>query len=153
MTAWRWRTTGVPTWQGHPVSAFMPLISKTAATWQAFKVLLVGQPGTQAIAAPNNDIPRGPYYVGDGQAYARDFGGSWFPQLWYQDGLYGVPSGQYPAGGSDTGVCIFSDNQLPVPAIDPVTGTRKFGGGQRVQPFMAPTPRAQTVRKVSRRHA
>jgi hypothetical protein len=155
MTVWRWRTTGVPTWDGRPVTAFMPLVTKTAEVWQSFKDYLSGQPGTQAIPAPNNDIPRDRLAVGEGQAYARDFGGAWYPQLWYQTSLYGAASGQYPAGGNDTGVCIFSDNQLPVPAIDPVRGTRKFGGGQLVQPFMqqVPGPRPQTTRRVSRRHA
>lgn len=154
MTVWRWRTTGVPTWSGRPVTAFMPLVTKTAEVWQSFKEHLIGQPGTQPIPAPNNDIPRHRYAVGEGQAYARDFGGSWFPPLYYQESAGpGVKSGQYPAGGNDTGVRIFSDNQLPVPAIEPQRGTRRLGGGTVVPVFQDPRRRAQTTRKVSRRHA
>lgn len=154
MTVWRWRTSGVPTWNGRPVTAFMPMVTKTAETWQSFKEWLVGQPGTQPIAAPNNDIPRDRLFVGEGQAYARDFGGYWFPTLYYQASAGpGVKSGQYPAGGQDTGVCIYSDNQLPIPAIEPQRGTRRLGGGVVTPVYQDPRRRAQTTRKVSRRHA
>jgi hypothetical protein len=151
---WRWRTSGLPTWGGRPETAFMPLVTKTAETWQSFKEWLTGQPGTQPIPAPCNDIPRDRLAVGDGQAYARDFGGYWFPQLWFQESAGpGVKSGQYPAGGNDTGVCIFSDNQLPVPAIEPQRGTRRLGGGTVTPVYQQPRQPVRPVRKVSSRHA
>lgn len=154
MTVWRWRTTGVPTWGGRPVTAFMPLITKTAVVWQSFKEHVTGQPGTQPIPAPDNDIPRDRLAVGEGQAYARDFGGSWFPALYYQDTAGpGVRSGQYPAGGSDTGVRVYSDNQLPVPAIEPQRGTRRLGGGTVVPVYMQPGVKTRPKRTVSGRHA
>ena len=158
MTVWRWRTTGVPTWNGRPVTAFMPLITKTEETWQSFKDWLTGQPGTQAIPAPNNDIPRDRLAVGEGQAAARDFGGSWFPQLYYQSDLSagGFFTGRDPASGTVPfagGVQIFSDNQLPVPAIEPQRGTHRLGGGTVVPVYQDPRRRAQTTRKVNRRHA
>ena len=153
MTVWRWRTTGVPTWGGQPVSAFMPLITKTQETWQSFKDHVNGQPGTLPVPAPDNGIPRSPLFVGAGQAYARDFGGNWFPQVWYQDGQPGFATAQYPAGGNDSGVCIFSDNQLPVPAIEPQRGTHRLGGGQVAPVFMDPRRRVITQRTVQPRNA
>lgn len=132
----------------------MPLISKTAGTQLSYKYRLDGQPGTEAIPAPDNDIPRDRLAIGDGQRYAEDFGGSWFPQLWYQTGLPDPAGiGSFPAGGNDCGVRIYSDNQLPVPAVEPQRGTRRLGGGAVVQPYMDTYRRAQTQRRVSRRHA
>jgi hypothetical protein len=154
VTVWRWRTSGVPTWGGRPVPAFMPLVTKTAEVWQSFKERVSGQPGTQPIAAPNNDIPRDRLAVGDGQAYARDFGGSWFPQLWFQDSYGpGAHTMSYPAGGNDSGVRIFSDNQLPVPAIEPQRGTRRLGGGVVTPVYQQPGVPRRPKRTVSKRHA
>lgn len=156
MTVWRWRTSGLPTWDGQPSGAFMPLITKTAETWQSFKGYLTGQPGTHPIPAPNNDIPRDRLAVGEGQAYARDFGGSWYPQLWYQDGFCQW-FGQRDAGTGTAvfaaGVQVYSDNQLPVPSIEPQRGTHRLGGGQVVPVFQDPMRRQSTTRRVSRRHA
>jgi hypothetical protein len=147
---WRWRTSNVPTWNGRPVTAFMPLVTKTAETWQRFKEWLDGQPGTEAIPAPNNEIPRSKFWVGDGQRYALDTNGAWYPQLWYQTqaGL-GTLTGQYPGGGNDSGVCIYSDNQLPVPAVDPTRDTYRYGGGKVHPVFMQPQRPSNTVRTVS----
>ena len=157
MTAvWRWRTTGVPTWSGRPVTAFMPLPSWTAEIWQSFKGWLNGQPGTEAIPAPNNDIPRYKYAVGDGQAYARDFGGSWYPQIWYQENFSTYFTNRDGNTGASTfagGVCVYSDNQLPVPAIEPQRGTRRFGGGGVTPVYQSPFGRRPTTRKVQRRNA
>lgn len=135
------------------MTAFMPMVTKTVGVWQSFKETLTGQPGTQPIPAPNNDIPRDRLFVGDGQAASRDFGGSWFPSLYYQATLPGVAAGQYPAGGQDCGVQIWSDNALPVPAIEPQRGTRRLGGGTVTPVYQDPRRRAQTRRKVMSRHA
>lgn len=132
----------------------MPLVTKTAEVWMSFKELLTGQPGTQPVPAPNNDIPRDRLAVGDGQAYARDFGGAWFPSLYYQESYGpGAHGTSYPAGGNDSGVRIFSDNQLPVPAIDPTRGTHRMGGGVVTPVFQQPGVKPRPARKVSRRHA
>ena len=147
--SWRWRTSGVPTWGGRPSTAFMPLLTWFTITWQSYKAGLSGQPGTQAIPAPNNDIPRDRLFVGDGQAAARDFGGNWYPSEYWQDIGPALGLGHfYPAGGNDCGVSIFSDNQLPVPAIEPMRGTRRLGQGGVVPVYMQPRPRAVTRRTV-----
>lgn len=149
MTVWRWRTSGVP-----ESTAFMPLITKTVGTWLSYKYQLDGQPGTEAIPAPDNDIPRDRLFVGEGQASARDFGGAWFPQLWYQVGLPDQhTTGAFPAGGQDCGVRVYSDNQLPVPAVEPQRGTRRLGGGNVVQPYMDSYRRAQTQPALQPRNA
>lgn len=151
---WRWRTSGVPTAGGRPITAFMPILTFTAETWQSFKAFISGNPGTLAIPAPDNDIPRDRLAVGEGQAYARDFGGSWYPQLWYQDVAPALQFGVlYPAGGADCGVRIFSDNQLPVPSIEPQRGTYRLGGGEVVPVYQQPFGRRQTTRRVQRRNA
>jgi hypothetical protein len=138
----------------------MPLLTKSAVTWLASKDAVDGQPGTEAIPAPNNDIPRDRLAVGDGQAYARDFGGSWYPSIYYQ-ASYGFPPSDrgvaFPAGGNDAGVAVYSDNQIPVPAIDPTLGRPRLvhGLGARTvtaaQPSTSAQPRPR--RRVSRRHA
>lgn len=153
--AWRWRTSGVPTWDGRPVTAFMPLITKTAETWQQFKAWLAGQPGTTGIPAPNNDIPRHRYAVGEGQAASRDSGGAWYPQLYYQDGFgsyFTAVDGNTGTVPFAAGVSVYSDNQLPVPAIEPQRGTHRLGGGTVTPVFQQPRRRAQTRRKVAPRN-
>lgn len=127
MTVWRWGTSGVPA-----LSAFMPAISKTAGTWQRYKDALTGNPGIAGVPAPNNDIPQDRYQV-SADHRSSDAPPVWFPQLWYESRLPGLP---FPAGANDCGVRIHSDNQLPVPAIDPTRGTFRYGGGKVVQPFM-----------------
>ena len=127
MTVWRWGTSGVPA-----LSAFMPSISKTAGVAQQYKDAVEGHPGTTAIPAPNNDIPQDRYQV-SADHRSSDAPPAWFPQVWFQTRLPGLP---FPAGANDAGVQIYSDNQLPVPAIDPTRGTFRYGGGQVVQPAM-----------------
>lgn len=154
MTVWKWRTSGVPeslAQSGVPVSsAFMPLITKTAGTWQAYKQHVTGQPGTQGIPAPNNDIPSSPLLV-SADHRSSDAPPRWYPSLYFQDRLPGLP---FPAGGNDAGVQIHSDNQLPWPAVEPQRGGRRFGGGEVVQPYYdVPHGRPKVRRRVSKRHA
>lgn len=143
MTVWRWMTSGVPL-----LSAFMPAISKTAGVAQQYKGNLVGQPGTQAVPAPNNDIPQDRYAVSGRRS--SDAPPVWYPQLWYETALPGLP---FPAGACAGGVRIHSDNQIPVPAIDPQRGTYRYGGGQLVQPYSNTYRRAVTERTVQVRYA
>lgn len=143
MTVWRWGASGVPS-----LSAFFPAVTKTAGAWQRYKDALTGQPGTQAVPAPNNDIPQDRYQVSSDHR-SSDAPPYWWPQLWYQDRLPGLP---FPAGGNDAGVRIYSDNQIPVPAIDPTRGTFRYGGGQVVQPYMNTYRRAVTEQTVQLRY-
>lgn len=144
MTAWRWGTSGVPA-----LSAFMPAITKSAGMYQQYKGAVDGQPGTEAIAAPNNDIPQSRFDVSSDHR-SSDAPPYWYPQLWYQTHLPGLP---FPAGGNDAGVMIYSDNQLPVPSVDPTRGTHRYGGGQVYPVYQDPYRRAVTERTVQIRYA
>lgn len=143
MTTWRWGTSGVP-----GLSAFMPAVTKTIGVSQQYKENLEGHPGTLAIPAPNNDIPQDRYQV-SADHRSSDAPPAWFPQLWFQHSLPGLP---FPAGGNDAGVSIWSDNALPVPAIDPTRGTYRYGGGVVVQPYSDTYRRAETERAMMERH-
>ena len=142
MTVWRWGASNVP-----GLSAFMPAISKFSGSYQQYKGDVDGQPGTQAIPAPNNDIPQDKYAAGVKSSMAPPY---WFPQVWYQVRLPGLP---FPGGGNDAGVRVHSDNQLPVPAVEPFRGTRRFGGGQVYPVYQDPYRRAVTKRTVQARNA
>lgn len=141
MTVWKWGTSGVPR-----SSAFMPAITKTIGVSQQYKGYVDGQPGTQAIPAPNNDIPQDRFVAGVKSSNAPPF---WWPQVWYEHCLPGPP---FPGGGNDSGVRIYSDNQLPVPSIDPTRGTFRYGGGQVTPVYQDPYKRAVTQRTVQMRY-
>lgn len=141
MTVWRWGTSSVPA-----SSAFMPAITKFAGMYQQYKGNLDGQPGTAAIPAPNNDIPQDKYAAGRKSSDAPPW---WFPQVWFETSLPGLP---FPGGGNDSGVSVYSDNQLPVPSIDPTRGTHRYGGGQVTPVWQDPYRRAQTKRTVQPRY-
>jgi len=143
MTVWRWATSGVPA-----LSAFLPAVTKSVVSWQQYKANVTGQPGTQAIAAPNNDIPQDRLSVSSDHR-SSDAPTFWFPQLWYEHTLPGLP---FPAGANAGGVRIWSDNQIPVPSIEPQRGTYRYGGGTVVQPYMNTHRRAQTGRRTQARH-
>ncbi len=146
MTAWRWGTSNVPA-----SSAFMPAISKSAVlgTYQQYKYNLEAQPGTMAIPAPNNSIPQDRFAVSCDHR-SSDAPPYWFPQLWYEAHLPDLP---FPAGANDSGVQVYSDNQIPVPAIEPFRGTHRYGGGHVVPVFQDTYRRAQTRRTVQPRYA
>jgi hypothetical protein len=110
---------GVP--RGAQPSAFMPHWNKYAASGaQSYKAGLVGQPGTQGIAAPTTNTQISPD-MGDkaqaGTARSSDAPDVWYPQLYYlpflSGGYPGAPAPQSP------GAAIYSDNLMPVPAVDP----------------------------------
>ena len=133
MTQWRWRASGVPASLAASrlpcsASAFMPAVTTTGGAAMAYKQYVELQPGTQGIAAPNNDIPQDRYAAGQKTSYAPPV---WYPTLGYQHRLPPF----LPAGGNDSPVRVWSDNQLPVPAADPTRGTRRFGGGHVAQPY------------------
>jgi hypothetical protein len=143
MTVWRWGASHLP-----GLSAFMPAITKTASIWQQYKGNVDGQPGTQAIPAPNNSIPQDRFQV-SADHRSSDAPPVWFPQVWYECHLPGLP---FPAGGNDAGVMIYSDNQLPVPSIDPTRGTFRYGKGQVYPAYQDPYRRAVTERTVQLRY-
>lgn len=146
MTVWKWRTEGVP-----PSTAFMPLITLPAVqgAYQSYKQHLVGEMGVIPIPAPNNDIPSSPLLCSS-DSRSSDAPPYWWPNRYYEDRLPGLP---FPAGANDAGVRVWSDNQLPVPAVEPQRGTHRLGGGQVVQPFQDTYRRANTTRRLQFRNA
>jgi hypothetical protein len=85
---------------------------------------VIGQPGTQAVPAGQPDFGSAGLTVngvsvrGAGAGYNQGSGtmpGLWYPQLYYLrqlDGSTLVNAGQGPS--------VYSDNQMPVPARDPL---------------------------------
>ena len=126
----------------------MPAISKTVGAWMAYKDAVDGQPGTMAIPAPNDSCPQDRFQV-SADHRSSDAPPFWFPQVWYQHRLPGLP---FPAGGNSAGVMIYSDNQLPVPSIDPTRGTYRYGHGQVYPVYQDTYRRAQTGRTVQLRY-
>lgn len=113
---------GIPA--GVRASAFMPHWNKYAASGaQQYKQAVTGQPGTQAIAAPTvNTVPSPD--LGDiaqmGRSRSSDAPQVFYPQLWYQRKLtrQNVVGYHRPAAPGP-GICIYSNNLMPVPAVDP----------------------------------
>jgi hypothetical protein len=105
---------GVPA--GAQPSAFMPHWNRYAASGaQQYKIGLSGNPGTLAVPAPTRNTQMSPD-PGDkaqmGTARSSDAPDVWFPQVYYQPTLMAAP-------GPVTPVRIYSDNLMPVPAVDP----------------------------------
>jgi hypothetical protein len=130
----------------------LPAPSREARSYQS-RGVLTGQPGTMFVPAPPPaSIPPGnapTLYSGDiaynlrGKMSSRDAPDYWLPAIYSQRVL---PNGAFsrPGGlGLGPNVSVVSDNQLPVPAIDPrgrpaVMAQRpaRIGGrGQVVQPY------------------
>ena len=113
-------------------TAFTPFPVKAAPLGgQSYKQNVVGQPGTQGIPAPypagvGSDIDQFRDGAPAGSSYAP---ARWYPSLYYDTGARAALPGDQWGGAS-----VYSDNQLPIPAIDPTRGTHRYGGGVLVQP-------------------
>lgn len=101
---------------GATSGAFVPVPAATTAVVR-YKMEVTGQPGTQAIPAGLADFGAGGQTVngvsvrGAGAGYnqgSNTMPPVWYPQLYYERHLSEVPE-----------VSIYSDNQMPVPAMDP----------------------------------
>lgn len=111
----RYIVPGIPA--GKDRSAFTPNLTPRAASGaQSYKGAVSGQPGTMGIPVdnPGARVDPGPSsQAAMGRARSSDAPNQFFPQLYYQRSLTNPPS-------SDAGrVRVYSDNMLPVPAVDP----------------------------------
>jgi len=107
---------------GATCTALTPLPARNASAY-SYKGAVVGQPGTQGVPCGLPEVSgqsvNGARIRGGGAGYAQ---GSdtmplvWYPQLYYQDRLLAPGQAASFAGG----VSIWSDNQMPVPAADPL---------------------------------
>jgi hypothetical protein len=107
---------GVPA--GAMASAFMPHWNKYAASGAVeYKHAVDGSPGTMGIPAPTRDTVPSPD-LGDiaqmGLSRSSDAPGMFFPQKYFEQSLNGNGT-----MGPVTPVRIYSDNLMPVPAVDP----------------------------------
>lgn len=122
-----------PTGNGGTGPWLLPARSFDAHAYQSWGIL-TGQPGTQWIPAPDAaailtgnapTLGRGPVaYNLRGKSSSRDSPQQWLPALYYQRVLPNSPT--LPGGGTDSAgiglgpnVSHISDNQLPIPAVDP----------------------------------
>lgn len=108
-------------------SAFCPVPAydgRGLGPWQA-KGNLDGQPGTEGIPVALPEFGRtglqanGVPVRGGGGGYAQGSGtmpGVWYPQLWWLRQLDGATL----VSGNVQTMSVYSDNQLPVPASDPL---------------------------------
>lgn len=110
----RYQVPGWPTQQmGH--SAVTPALVRMAGGGaQQYKTALTGQPGTQGIPVEAPQVPSAD--VGDlamaGTSRSGDAPNVIYPQLYYLSGLTERPGAGMP-------VAVYSDNLMPVPAVDP----------------------------------
>lgn len=126
--------TGLPRQNG--ATAFMPLRALTQSvmaveTAQGTPEGITGQPGTQGVAAPypmaTPPDPARPYFIGGGLSRSWLMPARWYPVLYYR--------GQHLAG-TIGGVTVYSDNLMPMPAIDPrglqsgITGMAGFAASR-----------------------
>lgn len=105
---------------GATSTAFTPVPTRTAAVY-SYKGSVVGQPGTQAVPVALPDFGTAGLQANGARIRGGTSGSDtqplvWYPQLWYQASLRAP--GQAP--GWAGGVSIYSDNQMPVPAADPL---------------------------------
>jgi hypothetical protein len=116
MTAAKYVVPGVPA--GAMPSAFMPTWTKYAASGAVeYKHAVDGNPGTMGIPAPTRDTVPSPD-LGDiaqmGLSRSSDAPNMFFPTKYFEQSLDGNGT-----MGPVTPVRIYSDNLMPVPAVDP----------------------------------
>ena len=98
---------------GH--AALMPHFNRHAGSGaQEYKGRVVGQPGTQAIPVdPTIPSPDPGDIALMGLSRSSDAPNVFYPNLYYTDG----PIRERPGAGMP--VSVYSDNLMPVPAVDP----------------------------------
>jgi hypothetical protein len=114
---------------GAVCSAFAPVPAWAGfglGPWAA-KQNVSGQPGTQGVPAGLPDFGDAGLHVngqpvrGGGAGYAHGSGtmpGVWYPQQWYLTTLDGFTL--RPESGNQQAPSVYSDNQMPVPAANPL---------------------------------
>jgi len=112
-------------------AAAVPLPARGAQAYQS-RGIIDGQPGTQAIPAPGAGLPQDATSLAQNAGYYRssDTRNIWYPGIYYErpgaDGYEHAP------------VSILSDNQMPLPAVNPLglpavmQGRPRIGGQYQV---------------------
>jgi hypothetical protein len=113
-------------------AAAVPLPARGAAAYQS-RGIIDGQPGTQAIAAPRPAAtPQDATALAQNAGWHRssDAAPVWYPGIYYER-----PG---PEGYEHAPVSVLSDNQIPLPAVNPLglpavmQGRPRLGGQYQV---------------------
>ena len=116
-------------------AATVPIPASPAQAWQSWGPV-IGSPGTTPIPAPRpSAVPQDTTALAQVSLHrSSDAPAVWFPGVYYQPG----PASRAP-------VSVLSDNQMPVPAVDPLgkpavmMGRPRLGGQfQQAQPKSLP---------------
>jgi len=118
-------------------AAMVPLRAQSAQAYQS-RGVIDGNPGIQAIPAPRPPVPQDPTGLGTLGGYHRSSQAPayWYPGVYYEVNNAGAPAEHVP------GAAVFSDNQMPMPALSPlglpsVMMGRPRLGGQFQQPSVS----------------
>ena len=113
-------------------AAGVPLPAKGAAAYQS-RGIIAGSPGTQPISAPKPPMPQDLTGLAQDGGYHRssDAPAVWYPGIYYQNNTADPPE--------HAPVSVLSDNQMPMPALNPMgppavlMGRPRLGGQFQLQ--------------------
>ncbi len=121
-------------------AALTPTMTRPYGAWSS-RGRVFGQPGTMPVPAPNSPLPS--RECASAQATNGVFSTLHAPQLWFPSIYF---ENDEPQHKEKFPASVFSDDQLPVPALRPVNvyiqntfKTRKGGQRQVYQPQVVPT--------------
>ena len=94
-------------------AAQIPIRAQGAQAYQS-RGIIAGSPGTQAIPAPPPPMPQDttPLAIIGGYHRSSQVSGVWYPGIYYQNNSADPPE--------HAPVSVLSDNQMPMPAINPL---------------------------------
>jgi len=95
-------------------AAMVPIRAQSAQAYQS-RGVIDGNPGIQAIPAPRPPLPQDTSGLAHLGGYHRS---SQAPAYWYPGVYYEVNNADAPA--EKAAVSVFSDNQMPMPALSPL---------------------------------
>ena len=113
-------------------AAQIPVRAQGAASYQS-RGIIAGSPGTQPIAAPPPPMPQDttPLAITGGYHRSSQVPGVWYPGIYYQNNSADPPE--------HAPVSVLSDNQMPMPALNPLgppavlMGRPRMGGQFQLQ--------------------
>jgi hypothetical protein len=106
-------------------AAAVPFPGRTAQAYQS-RGIIDGQPGTQAIPAPGSGLPQDttPLAISGGYHRSSQVNNVWYPGIYYER-----PG---PDGYEHAPVSVLSDNQMPLPAVNPLGPAAVMQGRPRI---------------------
>ena len=106
-------------------AAAVPVRARGASDY-ASRGIIDGQPGTQAIPAPGAGLPQDttPLAITGGYHRSGQVNNVWYPGIYYER-----PGDQ---GYEHAPVSVLSDNQMPLPAVNPLGPAAVMQGRPRI---------------------